>query len=64
MMLLLEALEEMRKNQEPKKEFFHLEHPLINGILKINVQNFGLYIILELIRVKVPEFFHYQIGQS
>ena len=56
--------EEMKRNQELKKGLFHSEAPLINGIPKISVQSFGLYITLKSIRVKAQGFFPYLIGQN
>ena len=39
--------DEMRKKLEPKKDFFHTEMNLVNGIQKIKDQNYGTYLMEE-----------------
>ena len=53
---------EMKKNLELKKEFFHLETPLGNGIQKHKDLNYGISIMALLMRANLLEYFHYQVG--
>ena len=43
LIVLLVAVDVMKKRLEQKNVFFHTEMNLDNGILKINVQNCGIY---------------------
>ena len=51
--LHLVELEEMKKNQEPKREYFLFVMKIIIGILKTKDQNYGTYIIQKLIKERV-----------
>ena len=44
--------EEMRKKQEPKRDFFLIATPLVSGIPKIKDLNFGICLTVEGDRVK------------
>ena len=62
MMLLLVEQEEMKKKQELKKDFSLIEMISDSGILKINVQNYGIYTMGKKPKVNLLEFSLFQIG--
>ena len=64
LMRVLVELEEMKKKQEPKNEFFQFVMNLVNGIQKNNVQNYGIFTMVKLTRVKMFAFFQSQTGLS
>ena len=52
-MPVLVAQEEMKKKQEPKKEFFLYEMNLVNGIQSCKDLNYGISIMEEFIKEKM-----------
>ena len=52
-MLHSEEQEEMKKNLEPRKEFFLLGIQIIDGIQKIKNLNYGIYLIQKYQLMKV-----------
>ena len=56
------VLVEMRKSLVPKREFFLFEQLLISGIPKIKDQNFGNFITLKSINLRVYGYFPSLIG--
>ncbi len=63
-MLLLGVLDETRKKVEQKREYFHFEIQIIDGIQKIKDQKYGIYIMEEKIKGRVFVYFRSQIGQN
>ena len=55
-------VEGTRRNQEPKKEYFHLETNLANGIQKHKDQSCGIIIIQLLMKENLLGYSLYQAG--
>jgi len=63
-MLVLEEEEEMKKKHEQKSVFFRIEIVLANGIQKISVQNYGIFLMEKNNMMRILEYFLSQIGQN
>ena len=55
----LEEVEEMKKKQEQKNDFFHIEMILGNGTQKIKDQNYGISLMGSIFKVSI--FVHFQL---
>ncbi len=62
--MLLEEEDVMKKKQEQKNVSFHIEMILDNGIQKINDQNFGIFLMENILKENILELFQLVIGQK
>ena len=62
--VVLKKLRSLNGHFRRKKDFFHTEMNLVNGIQKIKGQNCGIYLTEEKTMENTLEFFQFLIGQK
>src|SRR5687768_7320608 len=64
MMLHLGAVEEMKKKQEPKKDFSAIAMSSDNGIPKTSALNYGIYLMAANTTANISVYFQSATGQN